>query len=116
MKKLTLKDATKEELLQYFFGRRESGGGFVIPMDKERFLVWLKNKKTHELTNAQEESMNASQKVLEEYIGYLKQASDKKDTKEKIEIYRKANKVYKRYETINKRIESIEKKLKKMGE
>lgn len=37
--KLKISDATKEELLQYFFGVEGFGGGYRIPEDKDRFLI-----------------------------------------------------------------------------
>lgn len=116
MKKLTLKDATKEELIQYFFSPECVGGGYRIQADKERFLIWLEQKRAGELMDAQEANYDASQKALEEYILYIRYANTEKDLGKKLEIFSRADEAYRRYETINKRIESIEKKLKKMGE
>lgn len=112
MKKLTLRDATKEELLQYFFSCYGCGGGFVIPMDKERFLWWLQQKRKDELRNAQEASMDASQKSLKEYIEYLKQANDEKDIERKLELLKKADKAYKRYENYNNKTDKLDDKIK----
>lgn len=64
MKKLTLKDATKEELIQYFFSPECVGGGYRIQADKERFLIWLEQKRAGELMDAQEANYDASQKAL----------------------------------------------------
>lgn len=112
MKKLTLKDATKEELIQYFFTCDYFGGGYRIQADKERFLIWLQQKRTGELLDTQEASMDASQKALDEYIDYIRQANDEKDIEKKLDIFSKANEAYKRYEKFHKRSESIDKKLK----
>jgi len=111
MKKLTLKDATKEELIQYFFTCDYFGGGFRMQADKERFLIWLQHKRTGELLDAQENSMYASQKALDEYIDYIRQANAEKDIEKKLDIFNKANEAYKRYEMLYKRSESIDKKL-----
>lgn len=112
MKKLTLKDATKEELIQYFFICDTFSGGYRIQADKERFLLWLQQKRAGELLDAQEASIDASQKALGEYVSYIKQANDEKDIDKKLDILDKANEAYKRYEKFNKRYDSIDKKLK----
>ena len=44
--KYKITDATKQELIDYFFGVGELGGGFLIPADKDRFLIWLEQKKS----------------------------------------------------------------------
>lgn len=111
MKKLTLKDATKEELIQYFFSPECAGGGYRIQADKERFLIWLEQKRAGELMDAQEANYDASQKALEEYIFYIRHANTEEDFGKKIDILKRANEAYERYETINKRIDNIEKKL-----
>jgi hypothetical protein len=112
MKKYTLKDATKDELIQYFFTCDTFGGGYRIQADKERFLMWLQQKRAGELIDAQEASIDASQKALDEYVSYVKQANDEKDIDKKLDILDKANEAYKRYEKFNKRYDSIDKKLK----
>lgn len=111
MKKYTLKDATKEELIQYFFSPECVGGGYRIQADKERFLIWLEQKRAGELMDAQEANYDASQKALEEYIFYIRHANTEEDFGKKIDILKRANEAYERYETINKRIDNIEKKL-----
>lgn len=111
MKKLTLKDATKEELIQYFFTCDYFGGGYRIQADKERFLIWLQQKRTGELLDAQEASIDASQKALDEYISYIKQANNEQDIEKKLDLLEKANKAYNRYVKFNKRYDYIEDKL-----
>lgn len=111
MKKYTLKDATKEELIQYFFSPECVGGGYRIQADKEKFLLWLHQKRAGELSEAYEASNEAAQKALDEYMRYIRHAQAEKDFEKKIDILSRANEAYLRYETINKRIESIERKL-----
>ena len=111
MKKYTLKDATKDELIQYFFTPEGFGGGYRINADKERFLIWLQRKRADELITAQENTIEASNKALHEYIEYIKQANDEKDIDKKIEILNKADKAYKRYEKANKHYDSLDKKV-----
>ena len=110
-KKLTIDDATKEELIQYFFTPDGFGGGFRIPAAKDNFLLWLKQKRDEELLDAQEASIDASQKALHEYIDLVKQMNDEKDIEKKLAIAEKANKAYERYEKAEKRYRGIEKKL-----
>ena len=112
MKKYTLKDATKDELIQNFITCDTFGGGHRIQADKEMFLIWLSRKRAGELLAAQDNIIEAAQKALNEYISYVKQANDEQDIEKKLEIFDKANEAYKRYEKYNKRHDSIEKKLK----
>lgn len=111
MKKLTLQDATKDELIQYFFTCDYFGGGYRVQADEERFLIWLKNKRTGELLDAQDKSIDASEKALEEYISYIKQAGDAKDLEEKISLLDKANEAYTRYEKAEKQYNKLNKKI-----
>lgn len=37
--KYKITDATKDELIQYFFGVEGFGGGHRVPADKDRFLM-----------------------------------------------------------------------------
>ena len=103
MKKLTLKDSTKEELIQYFFTCKRA--------DKGTFLMWLLQKREDELIDEINASIDASQKALEEYIRYIRQANNEQYAEKKLELLFKANEAYKRYEKFNKRCNSIEKKL-----
>ena len=118
-KKLTIQDATKDELIQYFFTPSGFGGGNTIPCRQDNFLLWLKKKRDieasqkalHELLDAQEASIDESQKALHEYIDLVKQMNDEKDIEKKLAIAEKANKAYERYEKAEKRYRSIDKKL-----
>ena len=76
-KELSVYDATKEELIQYFF--HPIDGGFRIPSGVDRFLIWLKQKRTGELIDAQSQTAEESQKALHEYIDYVKQANAEQD-------------------------------------
>ena len=110
-KELAIQDATKDELIQYFFTPSGFGGGNTIPCRQDSFLLWLKQKRDGELLDAQEASIDASQKALHEYIDLVKQMNDEKDIEKKLVIGEKANKAYERYEKAEKRYRSIEKKL-----
>ena len=100
--KLKVSDATKDELIQYFFGVEGLGGGYRIAADKERFLLWLTRKRSDALLTAGESALEASQKALKEYIDYVKQANDTKDLDEKLRLLNKANKAYERHEKFDK--------------
>lgn len=111
MKKLTIQDATKEELIQYFFTCDYFGGGYRIQADKERFLNWLKSKREGELIDAQDKATDVSQKALKEYIDFIKQANDAEDIEQKLGLLEKANKAYERYKKANKQYDKLGKKL-----
>ena len=102
MKELTIQDATKDELIQYFFTPDGFGGGFRIPAAKDSFLLWLKQKRDGELLDAIDTSIDASQKALHEYIELVKQMNDEKDIDRKLELAEKADKAYERYEKAEK--------------
>lgn len=101
-KGLKVTDATKEELIQYFFGVEGLGGGYRIAADKERFLIWLSNKRSNALLTAGENASEAAQKALHEYIGYVRQMNATENFDEKIRLIDKANKAYERYEKFNR--------------
>ncbi len=106
-----IEDATKEELIQYFFGVEGFGGGHRIPADKDRFLIWLERKRTDTLLDAQETAFEASQKSLEKYIQYTKEANDEKDIEKKLILLGKANAAYKKYEEYDRQYDLLDKKI-----
>lgn len=109
--KFKITDATKEELIQYFFGVEGLGGGYRIGADKDRFLIWLERKRTQTLLDAGDSAAEASQKALHEYIDCVKKVNDAKDLDEKIKWIDKANAAYERYERFNKEYDRIQKKV-----
>lgn len=108
-KKLTVYDATKEELIQYFFHPLD--GGFRIQADVDRFLIWLKQKRDGELIKVYEDAAEESQKALHEYIEFIKQGNDEPDLDKKLDLFDKANLAYQRYEKMEKLCEKADKKL-----
>lgn len=109
--RLTINDATKEELLTYFFTPDGFGGGTRLGADKERFLIWLSRRRANALIDAQKQTIEASQKALSEYIEYVKQANAEKDIDRKLELFEKANAAYTRYERANKKYDDLDKKV-----
>lgn len=110
-KKLTINDATKAELIEYFFKPNCFGGGYRIPAMQDQFLLWLQRKRNNELLNAQDETIEASQKHLTEYINLVKQMNDERDLDKKLEIAETAYRSYALYEKAEKKYKSINKKL-----
>ena len=110
-KNLTIADATKAELIQYFFQPDSFGGGFRIPAPKDKFLLWLKKKRDGELLDAEEATIDASQEALHEYVELVKQMNGEKDLDKKLAIAEKVNEAYARYERAEKRHMAIDKKL-----
>lgn len=108
-KKLTIQDATKEELIQYFFMPDGFGGGYRIPAMKDQFLLWLQKKRSGELLNASEASLEESQRALHEYLDCVKKMNDSTDLDKKLEWAEKGNKAYERYEKANKAYDKFSK-------
>lgn len=102
MKKLTIQDATKDELIQYFFSSDYFGGGYRIPALKDKFLLWLQNKRSKEFLDASDASLEESQEALKEYIDCVKKMTEATDIEEKLKWADKGNKAYERYEKANK--------------
>lgn len=110
-KNLTIADATKAELIQYFFQPDSFGGGFRIPAPKDKFLLWLKAKRDRELLDACDASADASSKALHEYVELITQWNEEKDLDKKRAISEKANEAYERFKKAEKRYMAIDKKL-----
>ena len=110
-KALSVCDATKEELIQYFFQPNCFGGGYRIQADKDKFLIWLNNKRNKELLNAQDTAIEDSQRHLQQYIRLIKQANDATDLDGRLELLHRADKAYQRYELAEKHYRELDKKL-----
>ena len=111
MKELTIQDATKDELIQYFFAPDGFEGGFRIPCSQDDFLLWLKLKRDGDLQDAIDANIDACQNALSEYIKLVRQMNDEKDINKKLEIAEKANEAYERYEKADNDRKKLEKKL-----
>lgn len=111
---LKVSDATKEELIQYFFTEDTFGGGHRIRADKDRFLIWLAKKRAGKLMEAQEAAINTEQESLRKYIETIKALNEEKDIDKKLQLAQKGNKYYKQYESAGKQGEQLNKKLDKI--
>lgn len=109
-KKLTIQDATKEELIQYFFSADSFGGGYRIPAMKDKFLLWLQKKRSGEFLDAADASMEESQNALREYLDCVKKMTDAADVEEKLKWADQGTKAYERYEKANKAYDKFSKK------
>ena len=110
-KNLTVYDATKEELIQYFFQPDAFGGGFRIPAMKDEFILWLQKKRNGELLDASNASSYALRKSLREYIDYIKKANDEPDIDKKMVLFAKANEAYERYEKASKQYDDLQERI-----
>ena len=108
---LKVSDATKEELIQYFFTEDTFGGGHRLRADEDRFLLWLAKKRAVKLMEAQEAAMDTEQESLRKYIETIKALNEEKDIDKKLQLAETANKYYKQYESAGKQAEQIYKKL-----
>lgn len=111
MAKLTINDATKDELITYFFQPDCFGGGFRIPAAKDSFLLWLKQKRDGALLAAGEEATEATIKALHEYMDCIHRANDEPDIEKKLAILEEGNQAYARYEKFDKQRKALDKKL-----
>lgn len=108
---LKVSDATKEELIQYFFTEDIFGGGHRLRADEDRFLLWLAKKRAGKLLEAQEAAMDTEQESLRKYIETIKAFNEEKDLDKKLELAQKGNKYYEQYERALKQEEQLNKKL-----
>ena len=110
MKTLKITDATKDELIQYFFGVDEFGGGFRIGADKERFLLWLRKKRSGELLDAADKTSEEGMQALKSYLECVKKMNEEPDIEKKLKYAEQGNRFYELYEKSNKKYDSLTKK------
>jgi len=101
-KKLTVQDATKQELIDFMFKPAGMGGGFTIPVPKDSFILWLQKKRSKEYLDSADEAAEASDKALKSYIDLVRQANDEPDPDKKIALLEKGNKAFEQYEKYSK--------------
>jgi len=109
-KKLTVQDATKQELIEFLFMPAGMGGGFAIPVPKDRFILWLQKKRSKEFCDSAKEAAEASNKALKSYIDLVRQANDEPDLDKKLALYAKGNEAYEKYEKYSKKYDKLSKK------
>lgn len=109
-KKLTIQDATKQELIEFMFAPAGMGGGFGIPVPKDNFILWLQKKRGKEYLDSAEEAAEASNKALKSYIDLVRQANDEPDLDKKLTLLAKGNEAYEKYEKYSKEYNTLSKK------
>lgn len=102
--KYKLKDATKEELLDFIYSRY--GAKKMI----EDIELWLNNKRSSEALNKLDKLNEISDESFKAYVNFMKKANDTKDNLDKkIEYMEKAEAYYKAYERANKEFDRLSK-------
>lgn len=105
---MTIYDATKEELIQYFFN--PLAGGVRVGASKDNFLLWLRKKRAGEQLDTMEQTADASNRALCDYLDLVKAATCEQNITVKLNLYEKANKAYAQYEKLNKAYDAANKK------
>ena len=100
MKKYTMEDATKDDLIEYFFN--SISGGFRIPAAEDQFLLWLQRKRSGILLESYETATEAAQKALQEYVRLVHEFIDEPDIDKKIALHEEADRQYERYQKFSK--------------
>lgn len=102
--KYKLKDATKEELLDFIYSRY--GAKRMI----EDIEIWLNNKRSSEALNKLDYMIKRSEESFKLYVNFLKKATDTKDNLDKkIEYMKIADSYYKDYSRALKEYDRLSK-------
>lgn len=110
MKIKNVNEATKEELLLYFFAP-EFNGANRLRADKDRFLLWVNARRSKSLLDAQSRVAEQGSDYFKEYIALIKEADEEKDLDRKLAIYEKANKAYELWDRNRKEYNRLEKEI-----
>lgn len=97
-KPLTIQDATKAELIEYFFS--PISGGFRIGADQQKFLLWLENHRREKNYESYSEAQDAALKALGQYVKVLEQAEKEPDDTKRNDLLTAAGKYFKQYEKL----------------
>ena len=97
-KPLTIQDATKAELIEYFFS--PISGGFRIGADRQKFLLWLENHRREKAFKSYSDVQDAATKALDQHIKMLEQAIKEPDDMKRLDILTAAGRYYKQYEKL----------------
>lgn len=102
--KYKLKDATKEELLEFIYSRY--GAKRMI----EDIELWLNKRRSDKAINKLDECIKVSDESFNAYVNLISLANDTKDNLDKkLEYLEKANAYYNAYERANKEYERLSK-------
>jgi hypothetical protein len=109
-KKLTIQDATKQELIEFMFAPAAMGGGFGIPVPQDSFILWLQKKRGKEYIDSAEDAAEASNKALKSYIELVRRANDEPDIDKKLALLEKGAKAFDQYKKYSKEYDKLSKK------
>lgn len=104
----TLDDATKAELIEYFFN--PISGGYIVGADKDNFLIWLQQKRSGTLLKSYETATEKAHEMLNKYIELIGAANDEPDIKKKLALLKQADSAYKKYQAFDKQSDELGKK------
>ncbi len=97
-KPLTIQDATKAELIEYFFS--PISGGFRIGADRLKFLLWLENHRREKAFKSYSDVQDAASNCLEQHIKLIGKAKSETNSMERVDLLTEADRFYKRYEEL----------------
>ena len=109
-KKLTIHDATKQELIEFLFLPAGMGGGFAIPVPQDSFILWLQKRRGKIYLDSADAAAGAADKALNSYIDFVRQANDEPDLDKKMDLLTKGNEAYEKYEKYSKEYDKLSKK------
>lgn len=101
MKAKTVYDATKEELIMYFFAPEFNDAGH-LRASTDRFINWVNWRRTEELQKVQDKVIEDSRTAFKEYLRLVQEANNEPDIDKKLALFEEANKAYKLYEKYEK--------------
>lgn len=102
-KPLTIQDATKAELIEYFFS--PISGGFRIGADQQKFLLWLENHRREKNYKKYSDLQDAATESLDQYVNLLERAKKEPDDMKRLDILTVAGKYFKQYEKLQAQAE-----------
>ena len=102
-KPLTIQDATKAELIEYFFS--PISGGFRIGADQQKFLLWLENRRREKKYKKYSDLQDAATESLDQYVELLERAKDEPDDMKRLTILTAADRYYRQYEKLQAQAE-----------
>lgn len=108
-KPLTIQDATKAELIEYFFS--PISGGFRIGADQLKFLLWLENHRREKAIKSYSDVQDAALKALDQSIELLEKAKAEPNEMKKFELATEAERLYKRYEELQAQANKLQERI-----
>ena len=108
-KPLTIQDATKAELIEYFFS--PISGGFRICADQQKFLLWLENHRREKAFERYSNVQKAAMDYLDISVKQLEKAKEESDAMKRADLLAEAGRLYKKYEELKARADKFEERI-----